>query len=270
MNKLKKSKLIIPSIIIALIGSAATALTINAANNTKAMNAAITDGMNILTEYYTVTPCDTNEYTDITMHGIMKFHTDQYKIEGLGNLSVMTTDMGFMQMVSFMITPFEKKVPLCAIDFMYIMNNRKSYVEFYDLVEDASAPEYVNVLDAMRELSSYYVTVDDILMKENWYDDLLTVSMHKSFNKSNDHLNHQLFCDTIRQYAKAAKDLPVNSEEEAAAQLDIIENYSNGLIEKGGISTDFFKKSLGEDTTRNFFNKTFFGTDNYRTETDTE
>lgn len=267
---MKKTKFIIPSVIIALIGSAAAALTINASNNKKEMNAAITEGMSILNEYYTITPYDTNEYTDITMRGIMKFHTNQYKIEDLGNLSVMTTDMGFMQMASFVITPFEKKMPLCSLDFMYITKNRKSYVEFYDIVEDPSASEYIAVLDAMRELSSYYVTVDDIPDKENWYDNILSVKMHKSFNHSNADLNHQLFCDSIRQYAKTSKNLPVLSEKEAAAQLKIIENYSNGLIEKGGISTDFFKKSLGEDTTRDFFNKVFFGTDNYRIETDTE
>ena len=48
-------------------------------------------------------------------------------------------------------------------------------------------------------------------------------------------------------------------------QLSVIEEHSNNLIEKGGVSTNVFKEELGEETTRDFFNKTkntlpsFFG-----------
>ena len=37
-------------------------------------------------------------------------------------------------------------------------------------------------------------------------------------------------------------------------------DYTDGLIEKGGISTDVFKKELGEEETKNFFDHVFFGT----------
>ena len=36
--------------------------------------------------------------------------------------------------------------------------------------------------------------------------------------------------------------------------------YTDGLIEKGGISTDVFKKDLGEEETKKFFDSVFFGT----------
>ena len=39
--------------------------------------------------------------------------------------------------------------------------------------------------------------------------------------------------------------------------------YTNGLIEKGGVSTDIFKKSLGTQATKRFFDETLFGTANY-------
>ena len=37
-------------------------------------------------------------------------------------------------------------------------------------------------------------------------------------------------------------------------------DYTDGLIEKGGISTDVFKSALGDDVTKDFFDKVFFGT----------
>jgi hypothetical protein len=36
--------------------------------------------------------------------------------------------------------------------------------------------------------------------------------------------------------------------------------YTDGLIEKGGISTDVFKNSLGDEETKKFFDSVFFGT----------
>ena len=42
------------------------------------------------------------------------------------------------------------------------------------------------------------------------------------------------------------------------------ERVIDGLIDKGGVSTDVFKKELGEAKTRDFFNKVFFGTELYR------
>ena len=36
--------------------------------------------------------------------------------------------------------------------------------------------------------------------------------------------------------------------------------YTDGLIEKGGISTDVFKKELGDAETKVFFDNVFFGT----------
>jgi hypothetical protein len=36
--------------------------------------------------------------------------------------------------------------------------------------------------------------------------------------------------------------------------------YVNGLLEKGGPSTDVFKKSLGVDTTTKLFQEILFGT----------
>jgi hypothetical protein len=256
----KKPVLIVLGVIAAILIGIVIFVAWNASKNNKVMQETIDKGLAAVQEYYTVTPCDAGEYTDITMYGVMKFHTEQYEVENLGNLSVMTTDMGMMQMVSFMITPFEKNVPLCTLDFMYILGNRKSYVEFYDLVSDPKSEEYTAVLDTLREMQGRYADITELEPTENWYDNYLSVVMHKQLTSKAEQRNQDMFCDALRTYLEASASLEISSDEDAAAQLAITESYSNGLIEKGGVSTDVFKKALGEETTRDFFDHVFFGT----------
>ena len=167
-------------------------------------------------------------------------------------------------MVSFMITPFEKEVPLCTLDFMYIFGNRKSYVEFYDLAGNPDAESYAAVLDSLRTMTTRYTDVEELAIEPHWYDDLLSVSMHKQLNKDQEQLNQEIFYDALRTYITVSKEIEKSSSETAAAQLAATQDYSDGLIEKGGVSTDVFKKAIGEEKTRDFFDSVFFGTAAYR------
>ena len=45
-----------------------------------------------------------------------------------------------------------------------------------------------------------------------------------------------------------------------AEKLEITVAYTDGLIANGGISTDVFKKELGPEETKYFFDNIFFGT----------
>ena len=185
----------------------------------------------------------------------------QYEIKDLGNLSVMTVNMGFMQMVSYVITPYEKNMPLLSMDFMYIMGKRKAYAEFYDLVPDKTTPEYSEVMDAVKEFESKYSSLEDISTEPAWYDDLMTVAMHKAGKRADDEKIEEMFCDAISIYMDQANSLEKLTPEEQAAKLALTQEYSDNLISKGGVSTDVFKKALGEEKTKEFFDKVFFGTE---------
>ncbi|WP_253287377.1 hypothetical protein [Clostridium bornimense] len=43
---------------------------------------------------------------------------------------------------------------------------------------------------------------------------------------------------------------------------EITKKYTDGLVDKGGVSTNVFKAIMGSDVTKEFFNKVFFGTSN--------
>lgn len=252
-------------ILLLLVGIFFAVCKIYGNKNTFIMNGTINDGLNQVKKHYNVSQLDAGEFENLRFYGIMNFHTDQYKVENLGNLSVMTADMGFMQMVSFMIVPFEKNVPMCTLDFMYIFGKRKSYVEFYDLVGDTQTDEYKNVVKQLSDMAAKYDDVKEIEVKENWYDKYLSVIMHKEFSGDNiDERNDRLFQDALSAYLNAADALPVSSEEDQKKQLDNTQEYCNGLIEKGGVSTDVFKKALGADKTHEFFDNVFFGTNRYK------
>lgn len=235
-------------------------LTVLGNRNKKAMSEMISDGLTQVRSDYDVTALDAGEFTDMRFYGLMKFHVDQYRVEELGNLSVMTADMGFMQMVSFMITPFEKNVPLCTLDFMYILNNRKSYVEFYDLGGDTASAEYLAVQEHLKEMTARWASITELPSEPHWYDEYLHVVMHKQLTVKEEDTNSALFADALGTYLAETKAAAQSSNAVRDAQIANTKAYSDGLIEKGGVSTDVFKKALGEDKTREFFDKVFFGT----------
>ena len=230
-NDVKKRKKwpVVLMVIFFIIGFLAGFTTVNASKNMKVMNRTLDSGMKTMSEYATLTPVDPGEYRQIKMYGVMKFDVSQYDVEDTGNLSVMKVNMGFMQMVSFIITPYKKNMPMLSMDFMYIMGKRKAYVEFYDLVGDTSSPEYKGVIEKLKKYSI-----------------------------------EQMFCDAIRCYMETARELEPLSEEEKAAKLEITQKYCDDLVEQGGVSTDVFKKQLGEEKTKDFFDKVLFGPERYR------
>lgn len=258
-RKRGKKGLIILGIILALILILAIAVFIIADKNVKSMNQCIDGVLAELKEHYTLTPVDAGEYEEMTIYGIMKFDVEQYDIEGLGNLSIMRVNLGVMQMATVVITPRDINMPLLSADYMYILGNRKSYLEFYDVVEEKDAT-YNELLTALGNHVQDYAHYDNLETSPVWYADLLSVAAYKgSKTKDDANLNQMLF-DSLKIYIEHAKQLPLLSEEEKAKKLEITTAYTDGLIEKGGISTDVFKNSLGDEVTKHFFDNVFFGT----------
>ena len=227
--------------------------------NVKAMNSCIDAVLEELEEHCTVTSRDAGEYNEMKLSGLMKFNVEQYDIEEIGNLSVMRVNMGIMQMATVVITPRNKNMPLLSADYMYILSNRKSYLEFYDLVKEKD-DRYNQLLEAISAVHGNYAHLEDITASEAWYQHLLTVTTYKTGKKDSDKDLEKLLVDSLRVYLEYSKEFPVLSEEEKNEKLSITQDYTDGLIQKGGISTDVFKKSLGDEETKKFFDRVFFGT----------
>ena len=255
----KKVILIILGILLAIIFIIAVAVTIIANKNVAAMNRCIDTVLSELEQNYTVTPRDVGEYEQMKIYGLMKFHAEQYDINELGNLSVMRMNMGIMQMATIVITPQDKNMPLLSADYMYILNNRKSYLEFYDVVKEKDE-EYTQLLSALSAVQNNYAHLENIETTPAWYAHLLTVTSYKGGKPAMDKDLESMLIDSLKTYIAHAKQLPLLTPEEKDEKLSITVAYTDGLIKNGGISTDVFKKELGEEKTKHFFDNVFFGT----------
>lgn len=261
MNKRGKKKImpIVIGILLIIIGVGMIAVTSIANKNVPAMNSCVDSVLETLDKNYTVTPVDVGDYKEMKVYGIMKFDVEQYHIEELGNLSVMRLNMGIMQMSTIVITPFDKNLPLLSADYMYIMGNRKAYLEFYDVVKEKD-DAYNTLMGNLQTVVDKYNHLEDFEATAAWYEHLLTVDAYKSCTDKNDAEIEQMLIESLEAYIAHAKSLPLLSEEEKAEKLAITLEYTNGLVDKGGVSTDVFKKELGVEETKKFFDQVFFGT----------
>ena len=260
-------------VILLLLGALTGFICWNASKNMKEMNQTLDAGMDTLSEYCKVTSVDAGEYSEIKLYGLLKFHVSQYDLSYpddryFGNLSVMKVNMGFMQMVSFVITPYGMDMPLLSMDYMYPLAKRKAYTEFYDLVRFKDDPAYEgSILEPLKAFAGRYSSMEDVQTGSYWYDDLLSVALHKAGRRADDETIEKMFCDAIRTYmdtAVSASSLDsvqmLLDDTGRAEKLQLIQEYSDNLIKNGGVSTDVFKKQLGEEKTKDFFDKVFFGT----------
>ena len=256
----KKMGPIILGIIVAIIIILVIVISNIANTNIKAMNDTVDTVVAELKENFTVSPVDVGDYKKMKIYGIMNFDVEQYDIEGIGNLSIMRMNaLGLMQMSTVVITPQDKNLPLLSADYMYILSNRKAYLEFYDVVAEKD-DDYNRLLASLTDAKNKYAHLEDIQASEAWYADLLTVTTYKAGKPESDKDLKGLLTDSLDVYMSHAKQLPLLTADEKAEKLDITVKYTDGLIEKGGISTDVFKKELGPEETKKFFDNIFFGT----------
>lgn len=246
-------------VLLGVLVVAVAAVGVIASKNVKAMNATVDAVLSELKKHYTVTPRDAGEYKEIKIYGIMKFKAEQYEIEGLGNLSIMRMNMGLMQMSTVVLTPTEKNLPLLSADYIYVLGNRKTYLEFYDVVKEKDTA-YNELMNALSGVVGEYDHLENFEASAAWYEHLLTVDAYKSGKIKNDAELEELLVNSLAAYLEHSEMLPALSAEEREEKLAITQAYTDGLVEKGGVSTDVFKKELGTEETKKFFDKVFFGT----------
>ncbi len=246
-------------VILLLILIIIIAVAIFEPKNSKAMDDAVNSTVSLISDKYTVTEVSAGEFEKITVYGIMKFHVKQYDVKNYGNLCTMTVNVGLMQMSTIVLTPYNKNLPLMSTDYMYILGNRKSYVELFDLVENKD-DDYMALMNKIKDIRLSYDKLADVTPSEAWYDELRTESIYKSGKTKDDDGMKQMLLESVEAVLDAEQNLAELSDEQKAAKKKLTKQYSDNLIDKGGVSTDTFKKSMGEDKTREFFDKVFFGT----------
>ena len=210
--------------------------------------------LNIIKGRFPLTEIDCGEFAKMKVSG-MNFEITAFKAEGLGHVSVMRASgfMGLMKMDTLIINPREIDLPLYSYDRIFAMGNDTLITELYDtMVGDYSDESLIKVKKSYTDLAERDPG-------EHWYDSIkLPSSISKKGKK-----NHTARLDelTIKHFEAYLASSAAAVTDKAAKQ-EKAKVYVNGLLEKGGPSTDVFKKSIGEAKTRDLFENILFGTAN--------
>jgi hypothetical protein len=181
----------------------------------------------------------------------MKFSVEAYKAEGLGHVSVMRAKgfFGLMKMDTLIINPTAIDLPLYSYDRILAMGNDTLIIELYDTI----VGEYSD--DALIGVKEKFASLPERDPGEHWYD---PIKLPSSISKKGKKISAELDKMTLEHFEAylASSSAPVESGE---SKKDMAAVYVNGLLEKGGPSTDVFKKELGVEKTTKLFRKILFG-----------
>ena len=206
-----------------------------------------------IAEKYPLKAIDAGEFSSLSASG-MKFSISAYYAEGLGHVSFMSAKgfFGLMKMDTLIINPTELDLPLYSYDRIFAMGNDTLIVELYDtLLGDFDE-------SGLNTAKEKYSAISERDPGEHWYDSIkLKSSISKKGKKKDikslDELTILHFDSYLESVASAVSD--------KKAKLDKASVYVEGLLEKGGPSTDVFKKTLGEEKCAKLFRKILFGTE---------
>ena len=205
-----------------------------------------------LGEKYTLTEIPTGEFATLKASG-MKFTVRAYHAEGLGHVSVMSAVgfFGLMRMDTLILAPTKADLPLYSYDRIYALGNDTLIVELYDTM----LGEYDGAhLDAVKEK---YKELSERDPGEHWYDSIkLPQSISKKGKKSASAALDALAAEHFSSFINAC----ANDVSDGAKKQEKTAYYVNGLLERGGPSTDVFKKALGIEKTEKLFKEILFGT----------
>lgn len=206
--------------------------------------------LDILKTKFTLTPIDAGDMATLKASG-MTFKVEAYVAEGLGHVSVMRAKgfFGLMKMDTLIINPTELDLPLYSYDRILAMGNDTLIVELYDtLVGNYSE-------NGMKAVKEEFASLPERDPGEHWYD---SIKLPSSISKKGKKITSELDKMTLEHFKSylSSSDIPVEDTESKKEKAAV---YVNGLLEKGGPSTDVFKKQLGIEKTTKLFREILFG-----------
>lgn len=208
----------------------------------------------LINQKYPLTEVDCGEFAKMKVNG-MTFTITAYKAEGLGHVSVMKASamLGLMKMDTLIVNPTELDLPLYSYDRIFAMGNDTLIIELYDTTLGEYSEEGLMEIKAREK----YSAIPERDPGEHWYD---SIKLCSSISKKGKKKHLSLINDLTDQHFEAYLNSSKAHVTDSAAKQEKAQIYVGGLIEKGGPSTDVFKKAIGEEKTRELFENVLFGT----------
>ncbi len=209
--------------------------------------------LTLIGEKYPLTSVDAGEFKTLKASG-MKFDISAYDAKGLGRVSVMQAKgfFGLMKMFTLIVTPTDIDLPLYSYDRIFAFGNDVLISEVYDT---CAAGEFSQ--EALKAVTDAYAGKFERDPGQHWYDSIkfetsISKKAKKRFTKELDELAEKHF----KAYLETPSALVEG--ETALKKAEKTAYYVNGLLDKGGPSTDAFVKSLGREKTETLFKKILF------------
>lgn len=207
--------------------------------------------LNVIEQKYPLTAIEVGNMQNLKAKG-MKFSIQAYKAEGLGHVSVMRAKgfFGLMKMDTLIVNPYDIDLPLYSYDRIFAMGNDTLIVELYDTLVSSFDDS------KLQEIKNEYAHLAERDPGEHWYDDIkLSCSISKKGKKAQSLEFNEFTLKHFKEYLLNTEKVLDCEKKQAKASY-----YVEGLLEKGGPSTDVFKKELGEEKTAKLFKDILFGT----------
>lgn len=190
-------------------------------------------------------------------------HVRQFDIEGVGNLLMMTAkDVESNQLSSFVIMPYFKNLPLFSTDYVYNGDKRFFLIEIYDLSVNHDEAFDAGI-GSLAQFAREWDEMPAFPTQPRWYDDIRPVCIAKAPSAEQDGRALDCFLGALRLFAEMEQGSPALAGEALERKWRRNKDYSDGLIDEGGVSTDLWTAALGAENVRRFFDEVFFGPARY-------
>jgi hypothetical protein len=227
--------------------------------NSNLINESIKECFKIIKNKYEMKNIDIGEFKKMSVYGIISFYSTLYHIENLGMLSIMTANLGFMQMLTLVINPYKKDLPQINYDIIYMLNKRIFLVEFYGLMIDEQNEEYKLLNNKIEEINKKLSDVDNFEAKKDWHFIYLSALIGKKYGTKYEQRFMNILKEVMKSFIESSNISKKLNKDDIMKKISLFEDFGNGLIEKGGISTDTFKSLFGIEKTRKFLGNVLFG-----------
>ena len=208
---------------------------------------------------YELINIDIGESSKLKIYGIIPINTKVYHLKGIGILSIMKVNLGLMQMLTLSINPFEKDLPQLSLDIMCIFQKIILISYFYALMLDKENNEYKYFLNQMEKINETYANIENFPAKKEWHTELISAMITKKIGVNQEKIVNDIMNEVMKIYVDYWNKIKGLNVSEIVKKIAIIEEFGNNLVDKGGYSTNFFKKMFGVDTTRKFLGDVIFG-----------
>ena len=206
-----------------------------------------------------IKPLDISEFDKLKIYHIFPVISKVYHLEGIGILSIMTSNVGVMQLMTFSINPFEKDLPLMSCDIVCMFGKITFLIDFYELMLDKEKNEYKYFLKNIEKINKKYEDIKKYKYKKGWHDEILSALISKTIDVKQIKILSDIYKEVFNFYIYYSKNLEKLNNDEINKKITLIEEFGNNLVDKGGYSTDIFKKLFGVEKTRKFLGKVIFG-----------